>query len=126
VIRFRCADREHCGAAWQILPAFLARCLCRTWPTVETALDHPERSEVPDRTRCRWKARLASTARLLVAVLTTAAEEIWSALASAVGLDACQLDLIRGYREHLRPRPGACLAEPAGLLHRLSPGVRLM
>ena len=27
VVRFRCADRARCGAAWQVLPAFLARWL---------------------------------------------------------------------------------------------------
>jgi hypothetical protein len=126
VIRFRCADRERCGAAWEILPAFLARHLWRSWPTVESAVDDPERSEVPERTRRRWMARLASSARKLVVVVSTAADTAWSALVAAVGLDARRLDLVRIYQKHLRPRPGACLAHLAALLHRLSPGVRLV
>jgi len=126
VIRFRCADRTGCGAAWQILPAFLARHLWRRWATVETALAPAVRNEVADRTRRRWKARLASSARQLVVLLTTTADAMWSALVAAVGLDASRLDLVRGYRARFRPRPGACLAELAGLIHRLCPGVRLM
>jgi hypothetical protein len=126
VIRFRCVDREHCGAVWQILPAFLARHLWRTWPTVEAAIDDPEPSKVPERTRRRWKVRLASTGRKLIAVLTTAVDPMWSELVGVLGLDASRCDLVRGYRAHLRPRPGACLAELAGLIHRLSPGIRLM
>jgi hypothetical protein len=126
VIRFRCADRERCGAAWEILPAFLTRHLWRSWPTVQSATDRPERSKVPRRTRRRWKARLASTARKLVAVLTTAVDPMWSALTAAVGLDASRLALVRGYQKHFRLLPGTCLAQLAGLLHRLSPGVRLV
>jgi len=126
VIRFRCADRRGCGAAWQILPAFLARHLWRSWATVEAAVEPAERSEVAARTRRRWRARLASRARQLVVLLATTADQIWSALVAAVGLDASRLDLVRGYGVHMRPRRGLCLAELAGLVHRLSPGVRLM
>jgi hypothetical protein len=81
VIRFRCADREQCGAAWLILPAFLARHLWRSWSAVENAVESARRSPVPARTRRRWKDRLASSARLLVALLTTAGEA-WSAIAT--------------------------------------------
>lgn len=126
VIRFRCADRKQCGAAWQILPAFLARHLWRSWPVVESALEWSGRSPVPARTRRRWRARLGSCARLLVAILTTAAEQTWSAIATSVGLDGSRIDLVRSYRAHTGPKPGACFAELAGLIHRLSPGVRLM
>jgi hypothetical protein len=126
VMRFRCADRDACGAAWLILPAFLARHLWRSWSTVETTLETPERSEVPERTRRRWKARLASTARRLVVALTTAVGGTWSRLAQAVGLDASRFDVISGYRARMQPDPGRCLAELAGLIHRLAPGVRLM
>lgn len=126
VIRFRCADREQCGAAWQIVPAFLARHLWRSWPVVERAIESPTRPVVPARTRRRWKARLSTCARLLVAMLTTVAEETWSAIATSVGLDGTRLDLVRSYRAQARPRPGVAFAELAGLIHRLSPGVRLM
>jgi hypothetical protein len=126
VIRFRCADREHCGATWEILPAFLARHLWRSWSTVESAVDDPPRSEVPERTRRRWRARLACSARKLVAVLTTAVDPMWSALISATGLEASRLDLVRCYRQQVAPGRWRCLAELAGVFHRLSPGVRLV
>lgn len=126
VSRFRCADRKGCGAAWQILPAFLARHLWRGWATVERAIAPAERSEVAERTRRRWKARLATSARQLVVLLATTADELWSALVAAVGLDASRLDLVRGYGALMQPDPGLCLAELAGLFHRLRPGVRLM
>ena len=38
VVRFRCADRERCGASWQVLPAFLARYLWGSWSRVRDAL----------------------------------------------------------------------------------------
>ncbi|MFQ5601608.1 MAG: hypothetical protein ACE5G2_13790 [Candidatus Krumholzibacteriia bacterium] len=126
VMRFRCADRKECGAAWQVLPAFLARHLRRSWSVVESALEPPARSRVPARTRRRWRARLASSARLLVATLTATAESTCSSIGTAVGLDGSRLDLVRCYRAQTRPAQDACFAELAGLLHRLSPGVRLM
>ncbi len=126
IIRFRCADRDRCGAAWQILPAFIARHLWRSWPVVERAAESPERSEVPARTRRRWRARLASAARAVVAVMTTAFDTIYCAAAMAVGLDASRLELVRSYAAGMRPQTGTCLAELAAALHRLCPGVRLM
>jgi len=126
VIRFRCSDRKECGAVWQVLPAFLARYLWRSWATVEAAVEAAGRSEVAGRTRRRWKARLASSARQLVVLLTTTVDEIWSALVAAVGLDASRWDLVGGYGARMQPDPGLCMAELAGLIHRLSPGVRLM
>ena len=125
VIRFRCADREGCGAAWEIVPGFLARHLWRKWGTVATAVERPEQSKVPERTRRRWKSRLATTARQLVAVLSTASETM-CALAAAVGLDGSRFDLVAAYRARTQPDGGRCLAELAGFLHRLSLGVRLM
>lgn len=126
VRRFRCADRASCGAVWLVLPAFLARHLWRTWATVEEALEFPARSTVPERTRRRWSARLATTARRLVAVLSTAADTLGTVLVAAVGLDGSRRDLIRSYRRQSRPEPGKCLGELAGLVHRLAPGVRLL
>ena len=126
VLRFRCADREPCGATWQVLPAFIARQLWRSWQVVEEAIESPERSAVPQRSRRRWQARLASAGRLLVAILTTTASQVWTALATAAGLGCTRLDLVREYHTALSPAKGACLCELAGLIHRLVPGVRLM
>ncbi len=126
VRRFRCADRDTCGATWQVLPAFIARRLWRSWPVVERAVESPERSGVPSRTRRRWQTRLAAAGRMLLAILTTTAERVWEALAAAVGLGCSRLELVREYRTALLPRKGECLAELASLIHRLAPGIRLM
>jgi len=129
VIRFRCAAREECGAAWQILPRFLARHLWRSWPVVEEALqmrDTRARSRVPATTRRRWATRLAATARMLVAALCTSTETRGAQVAAAVGLDGSRLDLVHEYAAATGPEPGACLAELGAWLHRLVPGVRLM
>jgi hypothetical protein len=129
VVRFRCADRERCGAAWQVLPAFLARCLWGSWSRVGQTLEANVPCSVPARTRRRWRARLASPARLLVAVLSTATDGIWAGIARAVGLDARRIDLVGGYAERTAAVAvswATMLAELSAALHRLSPGVRLM
>ena len=126
VIRFRCAERERCGAVWQILPAWIARHLWRSWPVIEQAIESPERSEVPARTRRRWRARLAGAARTVVAVMTTAPGTIYCAVAMVVGLEASRLEVVGSYAARMRAEPGTCLGELAAAIHRLSPGVRLM
>ncbi len=126
VVRFRCADRAQCGAAWQVLPAFLARWLWRSWAVVQRALDAPQRSAVPARTRRRWSARLASDARALVTALTLASDELARTLIGAVGLNARRIEVVAQYRRLSPPAPGAALAELAAWVHRLVPGIRLM
>ncbi len=129
VIRFRCANRDGCGAAWQILPAFLARHLWGSWSRVSPMLEAGVPCGVPARTRRRWRARLGLAARHVVAVLGTAMGGLWAALARIVGLDARRGDLVQHYAARDRSQPahaGMALAELAAALHRLSPGVRLM
>lgn len=126
VMRFRCADREACGATWLILPAFLARRLWRSWRTVAAAVDRSEGTEpVPARTRRRWRARLSCFARRVLVILTTASQSI-GVLATALGLDTLRIDVLEGYRREIQPDRDRSLAELAGLVHRLCPGVRLM
>ncbi|MCZ6822912.1 MAG: hypothetical protein O7F10_08195 [Deltaproteobacteria bacterium] len=127
VIRFRCADRTRCGATWQILPAFLARCLWGSWSRVSKALAAGSSCAVPARTRRRWAARLASSARFLVALLSTATDGVWTRVAMAVGLHARRLDLVQDYTARAAVSCGAtALAELAAAVHRLWPGARLM
>lgn len=126
VVRFRCADRARCGAAWQVLPAFLARWLWRSWAVVESALDAPQRCVVAARTRRRWRARLDSDARTLVEVLRLGAGELARALVRATGLDARRIEVVAHYRSVIRPAPGAALAELAAWVHHLAPGIRVM
>ena len=61
VVVFLCAE---CSASWRVLPAFLARCLWRTWDVVEAALfEGAQKVSVPARTVQRWRARLMQAAR---------------------------------------------------------------
>ena len=135
--RIRCADRKECGAAWQLLPAFLARHLWRSWSTVERAtLEQPaakaqERQQgrtptVPKRTEGRWRARLLSAAALLVTVVASTDRRELVDVAGAVGLDSTREQLVTEYARRLKPPPGQRLASVAELIHRLAPGVRLM
>lgn len=136
--RLRCSDRERCGAAWQMLPAFLARHLWRRWATVERAMlgRRPERCEdkaagsrapvVPPKTESRWRGRLVSAAALVVTVIASTNRPELVAIAGAVGVDGTREQFVTEYAQRLKPPPGQRLANPAGLLHRLAPGVRLM
>ena len=128
VVRFLCAK---CGATWQVLPAFVARHLWRSWPTVEAATvgadaERPQCEAVPERTIRRWLARLRSAAVLLVAVLATSEQPDLIAVAGVAGVNGTRGELVTAYASHHDPPRGRHLAEPAGLLHRLAPGVRLM
>lgn len=118
ILVFLCAA---CGATWRVLPAFLARCLWRTWDVVEReALDAPRPHSappVPARTVQRWRARLAQSARLPVQVLVVAGGRLRE-LAERVGLEPTRMALLVA--------SGGSLAALSVLLHRLAPGVRLM
>jgi len=133
VARFRCASPD-CGAAWQVLPMLLARHLWRAWRVVEKVtlvepLDDDQEappSEVPARTRRRWRARLAASARQLVVAFGAAGTVALDALATALGLDATRRELVDEYVGRLRVRSGQRLAAVAEHVHRLVRGVRLM
>lgn len=123
VMVFLCAA---CRATWRVLPAFLARCLRRTWAVVEEVVQG-ERARgapsVPERTARRWAARLRQSARLPGQVLATAGTAALAAVTMAVGLDGDR----RALAEAFAARHGVTLlASLAALLHRLSPGIRLM
>jgi hypothetical protein len=88
VVRRECVG---CAAIWQVLPAFIARQLWRTWRVVERALRGaqpvPTTIEgrrwppVPERTRRRWRVRWLRPVQFLAQVLATCGEAVWSALA---------------------------------------------
>lgn len=132
VVRFRCADREECGAVFLVLPALIARHLWRAWDTVEQATREHDASEdrpptiVPARTVSRWRARLAAAAAALIVVLATSA--LGEVLASTVGLGGTRRDVVAGYAAVARPTPprGRVLGALAGLVHRAAPGIRLV
>ena len=120
VVIFLCAK---CFATWRVLPAFLARCLWRSWEVVEGAL-RGERSPVPARTAQRWQARLAQTARAATQALAASGAPMLCEVAQRVGLEASRSALVKAYAE--ATASSSQLAPLAALLHRLSPGLRLM
>jgi hypothetical protein len=130
IVRHACAT---CAAIWQVLPAFLARHLWRTWRVVAHALTgdepppapepSPRWPSVPPRTRRRWRARWQRSARGLVQILTTSGAATWAALAERLRPDATCADLVAAYaHEHAGP-PVLALA---ALVYRLHPKIRLL
>jgi len=120
---FLCA---RCLASWRVVPAFLARCLWRTWAAVEKTVlskETPGEAEVPQRTQQRWRARLAQAARAPVQSLATSGSTMLRGVAQAVGLEGTREQLVEGYAATFA---GTALTTLATLLHRLSPGIRLM
>lgn len=115
-----------CRATWRVLPAFLARCLWRAWAVVESVVQGtkgPAEPRVPERTARRWRSRLAQAARLPGQVLVTAGRPELGEVAQRVGLEGDRHGLAAAYAAHFG---GSLLAPLAALLHRLSPGVRLV
>ena len=131
VVRFRCADREDCGAVFLVLPAFIARHLWRAWDTVEEALrvsdgDQKAGTCVPARTVERWAARLATAGMAVIVAL--AASTLGATLAETVGLGGTRAEMLTGYGAIAVPRPlrGHVMEALAGLVHRAAPGIRLV
>jgi hypothetical protein len=122
VVIFLCAD---CFATWRVLPAFLARCLWRTWDVVEAALfDEKCPTTVPTRTVQRWRARLSQAAIAATQALVISGDPTLRAVGQRVGLDGARAALVVAYGEAIALP--SLLAPLAALLHRLSPGLRLM
>ena len=124
VVIFLCAE---CSASWRVLPAFLARCLQSTWKVIEATLfEHEEAREVPvpARTAQRWQARLTQAARVATQALATSGDATLRGLAQSLGLQAARGALAKAYAE--ATGSSSLLLPLAVLLHRLSPGLRLM
>lgn len=128
IVRHRC---PACEATWRILPRFLARFLWRSWAVVEqqtvVAQASPmTASKIPPRTRARWRARLMSTARHLVAALATSGSRTLAAVVHAIGLDATREELVLAYAAALEVAEPGRVAALAALVHRLAPGLRVV
>lgn len=135
IVQYICTH-EDCGATWRIVPRFLARHLWRVWPTVERAIDLGERVvtpttppgsvPIPARTRRRWQARLAATARVLVVLLAVSGGAVLEGLAKDVGVDATRRAFVSAHADLAGLAAGERLAPVAALVHRLERGLRLM
>jgi hypothetical protein len=133
VVRHECVG---CTAIWQVLPAFIARHLWRTWKVVERTLRGAEAVPttiegrrwplVPERTRRRWRTRWLRPARFLIQVLATCGEATWSALACTLASEATCADLITAYAGAQATPAGQQLTSMAALVYRLQQRVRLM
>jgi hypothetical protein len=134
VVRHACVG---CEAIWQILPAFIARALWRTWSVVEHTLTGagpppatPEPQQrwppVPARTQRRWQARWRRSARFLAQTLAVCGEATWAGLATGLAPAARCVDLVAAYAGARATPAGQRLASVAALVYRLQPRVRLM
>lgn len=131
IVRYLCA-REDCRAIWRVVPLFLARHLWWTWKAIEGAVlteeedDSARASPVPEQTRRRWRARLASSARVLVALLAARGDFGAQRVAADVGADASRSALVEAYADRCSVAAGERLAVVAALSQRLERGVRVM
>jgi len=133
VVRHECVG---CEAIWQILPAFIARHLWRSWRVVEHTLKGHGPSpapletrrwpRVPDRTQRRWRRRWLRSARFLTQILATCGEAAWAALAGVLAAEATCADLVAAFAGVMATLAGQRLAAVAALVNRLQPKVRLM
>lgn len=132
IVRHECVA---CEAIWQILPAFIARHLWRSWDVVahtvtgdaRPAAAMPRRwPAIPPRTARRWRARWQRPAHDLAHILAASGEAAWAALARWLRPDGTCADLVAAYARRNLPLAGEPLAAVAALLYRLQPRVRLM
>lgn len=120
---YRCS---RCGGVWRVLPGFVPRWLHSPWTVVAEAVADaaPRSPRVPARTRRRWRSRLRQSARKPVQVLALAMVASLRALVARVGLTPARRQVVTDYRPLCAP---ACVfASLAELLHRVTPGIRLM
>ena len=123
-----------CRAVWQVLPAFLARHLHRTWSTVRSALvengvlqrtGDEGRISVPASTRHRWINRLGSSAVHLIQALTEAGD-LKPEVVRSISRACRRYEFIEKLLSHSLLDAGFELSQLAGWLHRLVPGFRLV
>jgi Domain of unknown function (DUF6431) len=131
IVRHACVA---CAAIWQILPAFIARHLWRTWDVVAHTVTEeapsatgPRRGlRIPARTARRWRARWQRPVQALTQILAASGAAAWAALAGRLRPDATCADLVTTYVALTGPCASSPLAAVAALLYRLQPRVRLM
>jgi hypothetical protein len=129
ILQFRCAS-EACGATWRILPLFLARHLWHAWGAVERGVLPSSKAAtgptLHERTVARWRARLASSARMLVVLLALSGGAALEEVGKRVGRSGTRRALVEAYAAAACTPIGERLSTLGALLHRLERGIRLM
>jgi hypothetical protein len=131
IVQYICAS-STCGATWRVLPMFLARHLWRTWRTIERTIkpeDTPEPRDappIPEQTKRRWLLRLASSARLLVALFAASGVSELEDVTAGIDINATRVVFVEAYAEQTGVRLGRQLSAVATLTHQLERGMRLM
>ena len=129
--RYRC---RPCRAVWQVLPAFLARCLHRTWGAVQSRLvaagalkatGAEWRVRSKPTTLARWLSRLETSAVTVTQSLVEAGVGV-SVILQEVGIVCSRLVLIEALADQRVTSAPRKLQELACLAHRITPGLRLM
>jgi len=128
VVRYRCV---LCQAIWRMLPGFLARRLWHRWAVVEQYVEGGPSptslaQEPSKQTVRRWRSRLQASAKRLVGLLATSGDAVLEGVAKALGLTASRQKLVWTHAAASGAAAGQQLAQVASLVHRLSPGLRLM
>jgi hypothetical protein len=119
---------------WQVLPAVICRHLHRRWEVVQSAVAGEggvaeEGGEckplVPRQTVRRWLGRLMMSALMLTQTLAGAGVAVADVI-GRVGMDCTRGELVDALAASGVIGGPRKLAQMAGWLHRLAPGVRLM
>lgn len=127
IIRFRCFE---CEAIWRILPAFVARCLWRSWQVVEneTIAQAPPkgRVRVPLRTVQRWRARLLTDAATLI-IFIRHSDRFGQESTIENSLEgSSRRAFIDWFANTEKLAPGTWLSAPAAFIHQRAPHLRLL
>jgi hypothetical protein len=118
-----------------VLPLFLARHLWHPWKAIERTVrpsaelgpsTAPAAPAVPKTTARRWLGRMASSGRMLCALLSISGGVALAAVAMTVGLDGTRGEVADAFQAKARGVPGERLSRLAAVLHRLERGIRLM
>ncbi len=123
-----------CRAVWQVLPAFLARHLHRTWGAIQSRLvaagalergGAERRVAAKPTTTARWLARLQATAIVLTQALVECGGEVASVVRE-LGIGCSRRDLVEGLARAGLVKQRHKLGELACWIERVVPGVRVM
>ena len=129
--RYRCLP---CRAVWQVLPAFLARHLQRTWGAIQSRLVAAgalERTGAEWRVRSkpttlhRWLARLYAVATVLTQALAESGCEVAAVIAD-LGSQCSRGELIEALERADLVDKRHKAGQLACWVHRLVPGIRVM